>query len=84
MIEKYGHKVLAECAGNQKKNRREVDQMVTAIVNNSECGEFILKQLDSRVDVSDKHYDRKYHVLWIQGTYSLYCGSKEVSGADNV
>ena len=67
--------------------------MVTAIVNNTECGEFIIRQLDTRVDVSvlekereqlrsqlrqlsgaknklinmldkldvtDKHYDRKY------------------------
>ena len=78
---------------NQNELNREVEQMVTAIVNNTECGEFIIKQLDTRVDVSvlekereqlrsqlrqlsgaknklinmldkldvtDKHYDRKY------------------------
>ena len=78
---------------NQNELNREVEQMVTAIVNNTECGEFIIRQLDTRVDVSvlekereqlrsqlrqlsgaknklinmldkldvtDKHYDRKY------------------------
>lgn len=52
---------------------REVEQMVTAIVNNSECGEFILKQLDTRVDVSVLEKERE----------QLRSQLRQLSGAKN-
>ena len=50
-----------------------MEQMVTAIVNNTECGEFIIRQLDTRVDVSVLEKERE----------QLRSQLRQLSGAKN-